>query len=69
LLKWAVLSRVLTAAFEVYVRDFSGKRYTGLSYFREVSTRKRPMVNLAFDLAPLAGSGLYLSAIHTIRTA
>lgn len=26
------------------------------------------MANLAFDLAPLAGSGLYLSAIHAIRT-
>jgi len=26
------------------------------------------MANLAFDLAPLAGSGLYLSAIHNIRT-
>ena len=31
-------------------------------YFREVSTRKRPAANPAFDLAPLAGSGLYLSA-------
>jgi len=26
------------------------------------------MANLAFDLAPSAESGLYLSAIHTIRT-
>lgn len=26
------------------------------------------MTNLAFDLARSAGSGLYLSAIHAIRT-
>jgi hypothetical protein len=62
------MSRVLSATFEAYVRDFSGMRSTGRSYFREVSTRKRPVANLAFDLAPSARSGLYLSAIHTIRT-
>ncbi|MFG3658382.1 hypothetical protein [Streptomyces sp. NPDC047706] len=54
--------------FETYVADFSGKAPTGDSYFREVSTRKRPTANLAFDLAPSAGSGLYLSAIHMMRT-
>ena len=52
--------------FGAYGVDFSGKRRTGPAYFREVSTRKRPPVNLAFDLAPLAGSGLYLSALRTI---
>jgi len=29
---------------------------------------KKTHANLAFDLAPLAGSGLYLSAIHQIRS-
>ena len=48
--------------------QFSGKAPIRRSYFQEVSTRKRPMANLAFDLAPPAGSGLYLSAIHTMRT-
>ena len=62
-----MMSRVLTVAFGAYVADFSGKVATGGSYFLEVSTRIRPLANLAFDLAPLAGSGLYLSAIHPIR--
>jgi hypothetical protein len=55
-------------AFERHDREFSATERAGRSYFRQVSTRKRPQANLAFDLAPLAGSGLYLSAIHTIRT-
>jgi hypothetical protein len=38
------------------------------SYVRQVSTRKRPVANLAFDLAPPGRTGLYLSAIHPIRT-
>ncbi|MEU3254561.1 hypothetical protein [Streptomyces sp. NPDC006997] len=52
-------------AFEANVADFSGKPPAGGAYFREVSTRKRPPANLAFDLAQLAGSGLYLSALRT----
>jgi hypothetical protein len=65
-LKCQVLSRVFAVAFEAYVAEFSGKPHAEHSYFREVSTRKRPLANLAFDLAPLAESGLYLSALHLI---
>ncbi|CAM5266190.1 hypothetical protein SCANM63S_06655 [Streptomyces canarius] len=46
----------------VMSRIFPAGRSAGPSYFREVSTRKRPHANPAFDLAQLAGSGLYLSA-------
>ncbi|GGY04856.1 hypothetical protein GCM10010358_67910 [Streptomyces minutiscleroticus] len=35
---------------------------TAAAYSRQVSTRKRPLVNPVFDLAQSAGSGLYLSA-------
>ncbi len=41
-------------------RDFSTGKRTGRAYFREVSTRIGPAADLAFDLDPLAGSGLYL---------
>src|SRR5690606_31158635 len=54
--------KVLNAAFEFGDPDNSGEKPAGRTYVRQVSTRKRPAVNLAFDLAPLAGSGLYLSA-------
>src|SRR5882762_4795706 len=59
------MSRVLSVAFEGNSGDFSIIEHTERSYFREVSLRKRPTTDHAFDLALLAGSGLYLSAFDS----
>src|SRR5258707_463226 len=60
------MSRVLGVAFGPDAAVFSLGQHTGVPYFREVSTRERTSAKPAFDLAPLAGSGLYLSASGSI---